>query len=180
MKKRFEWLAEVINRNNLTKGVEIGVGRGKTSLHLLAYCPHLFLICIDPWKPIHKDIEPPQGKTLDYAESWDHEGYYKRFIARTAKYVQQNRLKIRRCLSTNTQLLNSIPDATLGFVFIDGDHSYEGCKADILNWSPKIKAGGLLCGHDIDWPGVNSAVKELVPDYQEAENAVWFKWLQSS
>lgn len=35
-------------------------------------------------------------------------------------------------------------------VFIDGDHSYEGCKGDIEAWSPHIKPGGILAIHDYD------------------------------
>lgn len=36
----------------------------------------------------------------------------------------------------------------LAFVFIDGDHSYEGAIADFNYWAPKIKKGGLLAMHD--------------------------------
>jgi predicted O-methyltransferase YrrM len=39
-------------------------------------------------------------------------------------------------------------DNSLDFVFIDGDHSYEACKADILAWLPKMKNGSILAGHD--------------------------------
>lgn len=28
---------------------------------------------------------------------------------------------------------------SLDFVFVDGDHSYKGCKADIEAWWPKLK-----------------------------------------
>jgi hypothetical protein len=36
----------------------------------------------------------------------------------------------------------------LDFVFIDGDHSYEGALADFCYWTPKIKKGGILAMHD--------------------------------
>lgn len=63
-------------------------------------------------------------------------------------------------------------------VFIDGDHSYEGCKGDIEAWLPNIKPGGILaihdykkatliydeetCPHPRPWPGVDRAVDELL------------------
>ncbi|MEO5960917.1 MAG: class I SAM-dependent methyltransferase [Opitutaceae bacterium] len=37
---------------------------------------------------------------------------------------------------------------TIDFVFIDGDHSYEACKADIAAWAPFVKRGGTIAFHD--------------------------------
>jgi predicted O-methyltransferase YrrM len=33
-------------------------------------------------------------------------------------------------------------------VFVDGDHSYEGCVGDILAWWPHLRVGGLMAVHD--------------------------------
>lgn len=35
------------------------------------------------------------------------------------------------------------------FLFIDGDHSYEGVKRDFENYRPFVKSGGLIAFHDI-------------------------------
>ena len=36
-------------------------------------------------------------------------------------------------------------------IFLDGDHSYEGCKRDIEKWWPRVKnKTGILAGHDFD------------------------------
>lgn len=73
-------------------------------------------------------------------------------------------------------------------VFIDGDHSYNGCKGDILAWLPNIKPGGIMAVHDFEkkkvyqrtdlpdriphplpWPGVDRAVRHyLCPFYDIA------------
>ena len=48
-------------------------------------------------------------------------------------------------------------------IFIDGDHNYAECRADIEGWQTLLKPGGLICGHDY-WPrdaGVMDAVNEL-------------------
>lgn len=72
-------------------------------------------------------------------------------------------------------------------VFVDGDHTYEGCKGDIENWLPNIRPGGVIALHDYykvehyvgehpgeeitpelvtsvikPYPGVDSAVDELL------------------
>lgn len=48
-------------------------------------------------------------------------------------------------------------------LFIDGDHSYEGCKADIDAWYPYMRKGGVMLFHDADEtsPGVVQAVEEF-------------------
>lgn len=56
-------------------------------------------------------------------------------------------------------------DRIFDFVFIDGDHSYEGVTADLNAWARKVKPGGWLCGHD--WGNNNTAqdVERAVRDF---------------
>jgi predicted O-methyltransferase YrrM len=70
-------------------------------------------------------------------------------------------------------------------VFVDADHSYSGCKGDILSWLPNIKPGGIMAVHDYNkkevykdgpienaphpklWQGVDRAVRRfLCPHYE--------------
>lgn len=37
----------------------------------------------------------------------------------------------------------------LDFLFIDGDHSYNGVRSDFLMYSPLVKTGGVIAFHDI-------------------------------
>lgn len=60
-------------------------------------------------------------------------------------------------------------------VFIDGDHSYEGCASDIIAWRKYFKKPGLLCGHDSGMAGVRRAIDELVPGWQHGDGSIWFK-----
>lgn len=49
-------------------------------------------------------------------------------------------------------------------LFIDGDHTYEGCKADIEAWEPFVRDGGVIYFHDADegGPGVLQAITEYI------------------
>ena len=59
-------------------------------------------------------------------------------------------------------------------VFIDGDHTYEGVKADFERWAPKARKGGFVAFHDMVetrpdiargfttcCPGVNQLYREI-------------------
>lgn len=42
------------------------------------------------------------------------------------------------------------PDDFFDFIFIDGDHKYSGVKKDLELYYPKLRRGGIICGHDYD------------------------------
>jgi predicted O-methyltransferase YrrM len=48
----------------------------------------------------------------------------------------------------------------LDFLFIDGDHTYEGVKADFELYAPLVRPGGLIALHDIAAPADGAAHAE--------------------
>jgi hypothetical protein len=57
-----------------------------------------------------------------------------------------NMVKLLR--GDSAKMAEAIEDASLDFVYIDADHTYEAVKADIAAWWPKVRVGGTLGGHD--------------------------------
>jgi predicted O-methyltransferase YrrM len=39
---------------------------------------------------------------------------------------------------------------TVDLLFIDGDHSYDGVRADFEDYAPLVRPGGLIAFHDVD------------------------------
>jgi len=52
----------------------------------------------------------------------------------------------QKTLSRVTDCFSNLP---IDFVFIDGDHTYEGVKSDFSLYAPKVKNGGIVAFHDI-------------------------------
>jgi len=50
----------------------------------------------------------------------------------------------------STEASKNFQDKSVDLVFIDGDHRYEKFKQDVLAWYPKVKKGGIICGHDCE------------------------------
>lgn len=49
---------------------------------------------------------------------------------------------------------------SIGLLFIDGAHSYEGVKADIEAWLPHVVEGGYVAFHDSNAPQIQQAITE--------------------
>ena len=66
-------------------------------------------------------------------------------------------------------------DASIDFVWIDGNHDYEAVIDDINSWLPKLKTGGWMGGHDYNHPGhpgVKQACDELIPNHKEIPSSI--------
>lgn len=157
-----------IQGKNYVMGAEIGVKEGRFIEFLLANNPNLTMLAVDPWEA------QPEGNE-DYL-GWDFNSIYKQYRQKISPYLGRV-IEIREYSHIAA---DSIPDIHLDFVFIDAQHDYESVKQDIGLWLPKVRKGGLICGHDHDdnFPGVVQAVKERFgKDYFVGSNAVWGAWV---
>lgn len=50
---------------------------------------------------------------------------------------------------TVAQVRELFDNQPVDFAFIDGDHTYDGVKADFLYYAPLVRRGGLIAFHDI-------------------------------
>ncbi|MHC4431724.1 MAG: class I SAM-dependent methyltransferase, partial [Planctomycetota bacterium] len=80
-------------------------------------------------------------------------------LDKTIKLIQSDSLSVAKNLTQPTEA---------DIIFIDGEHTYEACKADIEAWLPHLAKDGWLMGHDYSriFPGVVQAVDELFHDVE--------------
>lgn len=161
------------------KGAEIGVFAADLSRELLKADDALELIMVDSWEG---EGAAYRGDCGDWHAALKQPAQDE-FAERARKRVKfaNGRSVILRKRSDHA--LADVADGSLDFVFIDADHSYEGCKADIEGWSKKIRPRGWLGGHDYqnhDFPqfGVTRAVDEFVSRHsltlETGQNFCWF------
>ena len=142
---------------------EIGVFRGMNARHLLQQRKDLHLLLVDRWGIGHDESYVATGdfQTRLSAHQWEQ-------VYRDAK--QNLTFAPDRCRFLRMSSLaaaHQVSNASLDLVFIDGDHSYEGCKQDIEAWLPKVKPGGWIGGHDYGhWrEGRSYGVKKAVDSF---------------
>jgi len=68
----------------------------------------------------------------------------------------------------SADVAGTVEDGAVDFVFVDGDHRYSGVKKDLDAWLPKIKMGGVLAGHDYNYPGYDE--KHIEEDYVDGRH----------
>ena len=66
-------------------------------------------------------------------------------------------------------------EESLDFVFIDAAHDMRNVLADVASWTPKIKKGGIMAGHDYGAGhiGVTDAVDLYFRDILQVEVQVF-------
>lgn len=102
------------------------------------------LYCIDTWE----NDAMTEG-------NWDSFAVF----GKNTKSVENRIIPIR---STSVEAVSKVAEE-IDLLFIDGDHSYEGVKADFDGWFGKLKSGGIIVMHDIGWAeGVKRVIKENI------------------
>jgi hypothetical protein len=151
---------------------EIGVFEGMFSLQII------------------KSLEPSRFHMIDIFSGWcdsgneDGNNVVKRDMDK--EYIRllketYNNPCIRIMKGKSKEMMSTFPDNSLDMVYIDGDHSYEGCKQDLEVSYLKVKPGGWIMGHDYEMNrlktaylydfGVKKAVDEFCETYAQTIHA---------
>lgn len=111
--------------------VEIGVFEGVTTARLAeALGEGALLIGIDPFVRGRLGICWSRSIALSMTSKWRLAGKV-RFIEKLSRDAGRE------------------VEGPVDFVFIDGDHSFEGIRADWETWSPKVAPNGIVALHDV-------------------------------
>ena len=115
-------------------GAEIGVLLGKNAESMLNTLNIEKLYLIDPY--------------IHYKENIHHIAQnFPSALTRAIEKLFRFKDKIVWVKEMSADAVRRVPN-NLDFVYIDGNHTYKYVKADLENYWPKIRKGGVLAGHD--------------------------------
>lgn len=150
-------------------GIEIGVELGRNIAYMLQECPNIMkIIGIDPYLP-YNDWDKPiteeeQIKTLEKSKF----------------YLSQYCSRFELIKKTSKEAVDLFETESVDYIFIDGDHSYEGVLLDCKLYYDKLKKGGIFMGHDWWLGSVQSAVNKFREEnnitipLNYTDNDVWY------
>jgi Methyltransferase domain len=118
---------------------EIGDFRGNFAAQLLAGCDSIQrYYMVDPWRHLD-DWNKPSNKSDKVFER-----FYRETMDKTEEYAAK-RIVLR---GRTIDIIDEIPEGSLDFVYIDGDHTLRGIAVDLIKVYPKVRQGGLIGGDD--------------------------------
>lgn len=121
--------------------VEIGSWKGKSTYCLSKGIRNGKIFVIDPF-----DASGEEASARLYAEKKGDQALLDQFRETMSSLGVIKKISVLvGCSSQYTESFNEI-----NLLFIDGDHSIEGCNYDYDNFSPYIVSGGYIVFHDYD------------------------------
>lgn len=132
---RYKCLPSIFKDLGFKVGAEVGVHKGEWSSRILRRLPGLKLFLIDLWEsyPGYKDFPAAKVSEAYYTAIELTKGFDVQFIKEWSH-----------------KAANQFMDESLDFVYLDANHTYEYVVQDLAAWAPKVKKGGIVCGHDYD------------------------------
>jgi hypothetical protein len=141
-------------------GAELGVYDGLFSEEILAVAKPRLLFLVDTWKGITRLKRP------DSAGNWvpyDLEGEAALTLVQSRLSVPIREGQVQLTQMEATAWLSAQPPASLDWVYLDDDHSYEHVRQELELARKCVRPGGWILGHDYCevLPGVPRAVNEF-------------------
>ena len=89
------------------------------------------------------------ARPLGLLGGWSTYAFVRRGLARAQQRIELVMGVDSHAPATVDRVRRLIGNRPVDFLFIDGDHSYEGVKRDYELWSPLVRSGGLIAFHDV-------------------------------
>lgn len=137
-------------------GVEVGTQNGFNARVMLSVLPVKCLFCVDPYEDYVEDMGRYQKcNVVGNSVFAGARSYLSGFGDRVVFFRDYSNVAVK-----------NFDDGSLDFVYIDGNHSYDFVLEDIRLFLPKVRAGGVLGGHDFGsrYGGVVQAVFDFVSE----------------
>lgn len=160
-------LADLFRELEFKVGAEIGVEKGYYSATLCKANPDLHLFSIDPWRVTAYGLSATEYK--------DTQATFERYYQAAKKRLAPYQCEVLRW--TSMYAVDEFDADSLDFVYIDGNHDFQNTVNDIVEWSKKVRPGGIISGHDYCYyrKEANIHVKYVVNAYTQAYGIIpWF------
>lgn len=162
-------MKDIVKEMHNVNVVEIGVLGGATLLDLYDICKknNNKLFGIDPFETItvfggYNENELKKETVDGYRE------VNKNNRINLEKIINKHNLNnLKLVIGCSQDHINDFENESIGFLHIDGTHSYEGFKADLEGYFSKIIKGGVIAIDDYQWKGIKKATNKFMKENKD-------------
>lgn len=164
--------------------VEVGTWKGASALHMAKLTDdeltHSRIYCVDTWlggvDHMAHEEEPPNGLMRFHG--------YPQLFFQFLHNVKESGFADRIFPIVNSSLNGAkylqLQNISADLIYVDGDHTYDGCYNDIVAFWNLLNPGGYMFGDDFSFPSVQHAVSRFAYERQtdmevEGGNFWYFK-----
>jgi hypothetical protein len=141
---------------------EVGVWEGKFSERILAITQPRRLHLIDPW------LYQPEFGNTGFGRKKNETRMDEMYREVVARFAARPEVMVHR--ATSAEALAALDDASLDWVYVDGNHNEPFVGQDLALCRRKVRPGGIIAGDDYNWQAdacgapVRRAVEALMAD----------------
>ena len=131
---RFQYWTSFINEKSFESVAEIGVWRGAFAKAILDNCSTIRdYYLVDPWR-----------KMDDWNKPFNFKEDFEKVYQQAMNNLKSHQSKTKLLRGKTTEVIDQIPNNSLDFAYVDGDHTLRGIAIDLMTILPKMKTGSFI------------------------------------
>jgi len=148
--------------------LEIGCFLGSVTCTIKEACKSSNLYCVDVWSDeVHNR----------YMQGYDRKTINKDITSNSIEWQKNtNHLENVYMYKNNSMYVEF--DTKFDFIFIDGDHTYNNVRAELIKYSKYLTPNGYIAGHDYGIAPCTKAITEFATNNNLAvwtmDDSIWY------
>ena len=123
-------------------GVELGVQRGHFADKMLStWLDAKRYVLVDAWRELESYHDVANVNNQKQDEN------YRATLKRMQKHKDRG-VSVDVCRDLTTRCVQDYQNSEFDYIYVDARHDFKGVYLDMSEWWPKLRKGGIMCGHD--------------------------------
>ena len=158
----------VITALRPTTIIELGTWKGASAIHMARLCRELGIgaqiLCIDNFIGFPSYYFRKEQAAKEFKLKGGFPRLYWTFMKNVVTAGVSDMITPLVQMTDHGAQICKAKRISADLIYVDGDHSYEGCRKDLANFTPVLAEGGVFLCDDFQWEGARRAIDEYIAE----------------